>query len=171
MNAGVQVTEHHWYLVQTKPRQEELAYEHLSRQGYECYLPRFKAQRVRRGRIHRLIEPLFPRYLFIALGQSAQSRSWSPIRSTQGVSTLVRFGQEPARVQPEVVDQIRAQEHEIPEASAFAPGERLLITQGPFKGLEGVFQMLDGEQRAMVLLELLGKPVRVPVEVSGVVAG
>ena len=170
MNAGVQSTDHQWYLVQTKPRQEEVALTHLTRQGYECYLPRFKAQRVRKGRIHRLIEPLFPRYLFIALGQSAQSRSWSPIRSTQGVSTLVRFGQEPARVQPEVVDQIRAQEGETPEAEAFAPGARLLITQGPFKGLEGIFQMLDGEQRAMVLLELLGKPVRVPVEVSGVVA-
>lgn len=157
-----------WYLVQTKPRQEDLALEHLGRQGYTCYLPKMRAQRLRRGRLHRLLEPLFPRYLFIELGQSLESRSWAPIRSTQGVSHLVRFGQSPAKVSSEVVDQLRAQEAVLDEEQAFEPGARLLIQQGPFKGLEAVFQMLDGEQRVMVLLELLGKPLRMRLEANEV---
>jgi transcriptional antiterminator RfaH len=45
----------------------------------------------------------------------------------------------------------------------FAPGERVLVTEGPFAGIEGIYQMTDGESRVMVLIELLAKQVRVPV--------
>jgi transcriptional antiterminator RfaH len=45
----------------------------------------------------------------------------------------------------------------------FRPGERVRLTETPFAGIQGVYQMADGEQRAMVLIELLSKPVTVRV--------
>jgi transcriptional antiterminator RfaH len=39
----------------------------------------------------------------------------------------------------------------------FEPGERIVITSGPFIGLEGIYQMADGEARALILLELMSK--------------
>jgi len=110
-------------------------------------------------------EPLFPRYLFIRLGQGDSAPSWAPIRSTKGVSRLVSFGVEPAKVADSLVKALRAQEASVqtePER-LFKPGERVRLTEAPFAGIEGIYQMADGERRVMVLIELLSKQVRVRV--------
>jgi hypothetical protein len=96
-----------WYLVHTKPRQEEIALANLERQGYECYLPQMRIERVRRRKAEVTTEPMFPRYLFIRLDSSDQGKSWSPIRSTLGVSQLVHFGIAwPVSPQPRSVDAV-----------------------------------------------------------------
>ena len=110
-------------------------------------------------------EPLFPRYLFIRLGQGDSAPSWAPIRSTKGVSRLVSFGVEPAKVADSMVEALRAQEASVqaePER-IFKPGQRVRLTEAPFAGIEGIYQMADGERRVMVLIELLSKQVRVRV--------
>ncbi|MBI5330506.1 MAG: transcription/translation regulatory transformer protein RfaH [Betaproteobacteria bacterium] len=152
----------HWYLVHTKPRQERRAFENLERQGYECYLPTIAAEKLRRGEISVIDEPLFPRYLFIRLGDQRSSMGWLPVRSTKGVSRLVTFGVEPARVEEELVGALRARSvlaAQHPQ-ELFTPGERLRISEGPFAGLDAIYQMTDGERRVMVLIELLSKPVK-----------
>ena len=45
----------------------------------------------------------------------------------------------------------------------FKPGERVRLTEAPFAGIEGIYQMANGERRVMVLIELLSKQVRVRV--------
>ncbi|MBM4128469.1 MAG: transcription/translation regulatory transformer protein RfaH [Nitrospira sp.] len=155
----------HWYLVHTKPRQEKCALGNLQRQGYQCYLPTLPAEKLRQGALTVADEPLFPRYLFIRLGQGDSAPSWSPIRSTKGVSRLVSFGVEPAKVADSLVEALRTQEASVqaePER-LFKPGERVRLTEAPFAGIEGIYQMADGERRVMVLIELLSKQVRVRV--------
>jgi len=152
----------HWHVVHTKPRQERCALENLERQGYECYLPLLAVEKIRQGVLTVLEEPLFPRYLFIRLGSGASDKGWGPIRSTKGVSRLVTFGAEPARVDDRLIEQLRAHEGRTggQPKPLFEAGERVLITQGPFAGIEAIYQMSDGESRVMVLIELLSKPVR-----------
>ena len=70
-----------WYLLYSKPRQEGVAVENLKRQGYETYLPLVRTRRRRQGQYVSLVEPMFPRYLFIHL--SDQTDNWGPIRSTR----------------------------------------------------------------------------------------
>jgi len=82
----------HWYLVHTKPRQEKFALQNLEQQGYQCYLPTLLTEILRQGSLTVKNEPLFPRYLFIRLGQGPATQSWAPIRSTKGVSRVVSFG-------------------------------------------------------------------------------
>ena len=148
-----------WYLVHTKPRQEEIALANLQRQGYECYLPQMRIERVRRRKAEVATEPMFPRYLFIRLDSSDQGQSWSPIRSTLGVSRLVTFGQHPARVPDALVEALR-QAPPVQVARLFAPGDVVQVVSGPLQGAQGVVQASDGEQRALVLIELLGQPQR-----------
>ncbi|WP_334154603.1 transcription/translation regulatory transformer protein RfaH [Tepidimonas sp.] len=155
----------HWYLVHTKPKQEMCALENLQRQGYQCYLPTRPSEKLRQGALTVLDEPLFPRYLFICLGLGDSALSWAPIRSTKGVSRLVSFGAEPARVDEGLIELLRTQEASVrtePER-LFKPGERVRLTEAPFAGIEGIYQMADGERRVMVLIELLSKEVRVRV--------
>lgn len=152
-----------WLLVYTKPRQEKYALTHLERQGYACYLPFLTTEKVLQGALTVSQEPLFPRYLFVAMDDL--HKSWAPIRSTKGVSRLVHFGQEPARVDPALIDLLKSQEHALQGAPRrlFEPGDRVRLLHGAFAGIEGVYQMTDGERRAMVLIELLSKPVAIRV--------
>lgn len=155
----------HWYLIYTKPRQEKCALQNLEQQGYQCYLPLLPKEKLRQGALALSDEPLFPRYLFIKLAQDFMAKSWSPIRSTKGVSRLVRFGAEPARIDDALVDLLRDHEASVlaePER-LFNAGERVQLTEGPFAGIEGIYQMADGDRRVMVLIELMSKKVVVPV--------
>ncbi|MGA0807377.1 MAG: transcription/translation regulatory transformer protein RfaH [Rubrivivax sp.] len=155
-----------WYLVLTKPRQERRALDNLFNQGYECWLPQLRVEKVRQRKLTVVDEPLFPRYLFIHLPPGI---NWAPVRSTLGVTTIVRFGGLPARVPPAVMELLRAEEaarREAPVRPKFERGQVVQILTGPFVGLRAVFDMSDGEARAMVLIELLSKQTTLPVAVA-----
>jgi transcriptional antiterminator RfaH len=115
-----------------------------------------------------LDEPLFPRYLFIRLGLGDTAKSWAPIRSTRGVSRLVKFGVEPAKVDDGLIELLKAKESAAIDEPArlFNPGERVRLVSGPFAGIEGIYHMAEGERRVMVLIELMSKRVAVGVSPS-----
>ncbi len=155
----------HWYLIHTKPRQESCALINLEQQGYQCYLPTLRSEKMRQGALVLADEPLFPRYLFIRLGLEESDKSWAPIRSTRGVSKLVSFGARPARIDDCLIDLLKSQEKAMqcsPEL-LFKPGERVCLVEGPFAGLEGIYQIAEGERRVMVLIELLSKPITIGI--------
>lgn len=155
----------HWYLIHSKPRQERVALDNLERQLYPCYLPVLRIEKIRRGVLTVTEEPLFTRYLFVQLDTDSNARSWAPIHSTRGVARLVRFGAEPARVSDALIAALREQEAQaVDPKPMFESGQPVRIAAGPFAGLEGIFQMTDGQLRAMVLIEMLSRPVSVPVD-------
>jgi transcriptional antiterminator RfaH len=151
-----------WYVVQTRPRQELRAREHLERQGFHCVLPMLRVEKIRRRVRQWVEEPLFARYLFIEL--DSEGAGWNAVRSTRGVSQVVQFGGVPARLPAEWMAVFLSCSR-VP-VRLFDAGQRVLVTDGPFAGLEGIYQLPDGESRAVVLLELLGKPcaAKFPVE-------
>lgn len=159
----------YWYLIHTKPRQEKRALENLERQGYECYLPVLPTEKIQQKLVAVVDEPLFPRYLFIHLDSSQSGKSWSPIRSTIGVSRLVTFGIEPARVDQQLIDLLRVNGDLIASQPQrlFDKGDQVMMTEGPFAGMEAIYQMSNGEGRAMVLIELMSRPVKVAVAPIG----
>ena len=153
-----------WYLVHTKPRQEDVALANLERQGYECYLPQMRIELIRRRKAEVATEPMFPRYLFIRLDSSDQGKSWSPIRSTLGVSQLVHFGARAAKVDDTLVDLLRQRERALPAEAMFHHGDSVVITDGPFAGIEAIYQTSEAERRAFILLEILAKPVSMQID-------
>ena len=153
-----------WYLIHTKIRQERVALENLERQGFACFLPLIRAEKLRRGALQVVQEPLFPRYLFIRLGTGLESQSWAPIRSTVGVSRLVTFGQTPAKIEDELIAQLQVKTDSTEvQLRHFEPGEQVVVTEGAFVGVEAIYQMSDAEGRVMVLLNILSKQVKMSV--------
>jgi len=153
-----------WYVIQAKPRQEAVAEENLQRQGFEVYLPRLVQPRRRRGKWQDVVEPLFPRYLFIQLEMGIDDTS--TIRSTKGVARIVRFSDYPVPLPEGFVEFLRAHEDpargaQVPDRPQFQAGERVRILAGPFAGLEGIYNEPSGDQRVVILLDLLGKQNRV----------
>lgn len=155
-----------WYLIHSKPRQERVAGEQLERQGYEIYLPLASVRRRRRNRTIRIIDPMFPRYLFIHL--SNETDDWRPIRSTVGVSTLVRFGDMPAKIPDSLITELQVREDtdgiQILPDLEYRQGDRVRIAEGPMEGFEGVFQCRTGKERVLLLLEIAQKTVRIELE-------
>lgn len=152
-----------WYVVQTKPKQEFRALEQLQNQHYECFLPTILVQKVLKGRICVVSEPLFSRYLFIRL--DTDTSNWSPIRSTRGVSGLVAFGSRYATLPDHYIEamQERAQ---IDPSPCFTVGEPVRVTDGPFAGLDGIYHLPDGEARALVLIDLMRQPQKLSIPVA-----
>jgi len=157
-----------WYLIHSKPKDERLAKESLERQGYETYLPLILGRTKKRGKTIKSIQPMFPRYLFIHL--SDKTDDWGPIRSTLGVSSLIRFGTTPAKVPDILINSLKNSEnsqgfHELPSKS-LSLGDKLLIIEGPFEGYEAtLFSQKPGE-RVIVLLKIAESNVKVKLEQS-----
>ena len=113
-------------------------------------------------------EPLFPRYLFVG---APEGQAWAPVRSTVGVTSLVRFGGVYATVPPVLIETLlaAAADHPQPQRAVFQQGQKVKIVAGQFASLEAVFEMVDGSDRATVLLDLLGRQSRVRVDLHQLV--
>ena len=144
-----------WYLIYSKPQQERLALENLERQGYPSYLPLIRNRRRRKGRYVSIIEPMFPRYLFVHL--SDETDNWGPIRSTIGVVNLVRFGMQAARVPDSLIEMMEQRDEEGVQTLAppvLEPGDQVRIVEGVMAGYEAIFQARTGKERVVLLLQL-----------------
>ena len=143
-----------WYAVHSKPKQELRAVENLENQGFESWLPMMTVEKLRRGRLTEVVEPMFSRYLFIRL--DTEHSNWSTIRSTIGVSRLVSFGNRPAPIADALIQALRQWPERAPER-LFRAGQDVSFIDGPLKGLQGIYQAESGEARAMILVEPMSK--------------
>ncbi|MFZ5957312.1 transcription/translation regulatory transformer protein RfaH [Pseudomonas knackmussii] len=151
-----------WYLIQCKPRQDMRALEHLERQGYQCLLPIHEVERLQKGKLQLLSEPLFPGYLFIHLDKVEDN--WMPIRSTRGVNQIVKFGGRPAPVPSSVIDELS--NREMKAAPALVAGDRVRINDPSLQQVEAIFLEKNGDERVLLLLKLLQREVVVDIPIG-----
>lgn len=154
-----------WYLIHCKASQDERAEINLLNQGYTCFRPTHRRERVLRGRRSVVCESLFPSYLFIQLGAED---SWAPLRSTRGVSRVVSFGGKPLPVRDELIAQFHEQDGDALLESRFTCGERLHITDGPFIELEAIFLAMEGDERVVLLMQFLEREQRISMPLADV---
>ena len=161
-----------WYVVETHSHAEAKAAAHLRRQGFEIYLPRYCKKRRHARRVESVVAPLFPRYLFVAIDMATQR--WRSIRSTVGVARLVSNGDMPTSVSADVIDRLRQREDangfvHLESHATLAPGDRIRIVSGAFEACLGLFEGITDSERVTILLEFLGREVRILLEATSVV--
>lgn len=161
-----------WYLLQSKPREEGRAHDHLIQQGYDVFWPQVEVEKIIQGKIKMQTESMFAGYLFVKL--SDVNQNWAPIRSTRGVSRLVRFGSCAAKLSDAEINSIAACAPEM-KRHRFEAQQLVEIVTGPFKGLQGIFERLvlakNGQERALVLMELMGAKQLISLELDAVKVG
>jgi transcriptional antiterminator RfaH len=155
-----------WYLAYTKPRQEQIALSNLELQHFKAYLPLYKKFKPSALGPVALFEPMFPRYIFFRPVEPGQSIS--TVRSTKGITTIVRFGFEPAVMSDALVQCIRQIEQDrsqasLQEISNLKAGQAVRLQHTALCGVEGLIQSVSSK-RVAVLLEILGRPAVVQVE-------
>ena len=157
-----------WYVVATRPKQELVARDHLTNQGYRVLLPEIRLKKRRESRWVAVVEPLFPGYLFVRIvfGQDDPA----PIRSTRGCRDLVRFGEHHPPVHAAVLEVLMRQASSVAEGGPlFVAGESVRVDSGPFARVTAVFDMPKGDDRAQVLIQMLGKVQQVVVDADQLV--
>ena len=149
----------YWLLLQTKSREEVRAQEHLQNQGCCIFCPHIEVEKISRGKRQVQQEPLFPGYLFLKVqDEQQQGATYTSIRSTRGVSKIVRFGEAYTKLPQALIDSIEARisnTHEPLSSNMPQKGEKVTINDGAFKGMEAVYQQADGAMRSMVFINLL----------------
>ena len=157
-----------WFAVVTKPRQEQIALENLQRQGFKCFLPMAENPYQRRTKKQKqIIEPLFPRYLF--LNAIATTQNLAPVRSTRGVISMVRFGTDLAVIPDSIINAIKTRIEPNTGLIKIKPiqikaGDKVKIFDGPLAGINGIVTERNSENRALILLDLMGRPTKVEVD-------
>lgn len=159
-----------WFAVQTQPHAENKAARHLENQGYGVFFPRYRKER-RHARRRDVVEaPLFPGYIFVAL--DVTFGRWRSVLSTLGVRRLISAGDRPLALPERVMDEMRARADADGLCSldepVFHPGQMLEITEGPFKECIGLFSERDDQRRVILMLDLLGRTLRLPIAAHAV---
>ena len=154
-----------WYLLQCKPRQDGRAQEHLSRQGFECFAPTVIMQSLCAGKVREQSQPLFPGYVFVRMG--AQD-SWLSLRSTRGVNRVVGFCGQPCRVQETIIDQLRQRCATARPAPVLVRGDRVQVRVGACTEMEAIFLAMDGQERVMLLLNVLNRQHQIQVGLASI---
>ena len=162
-----------WYVAQTQVNGEMKATQNLLRQGYEVYLPRYLKRRRHARKVDFTAKPLFPRYLFVAVDIATQR--WRAIQSTQGVSRLICNGDDPAPVPHGVLAALKAREDEkgfvrMEARPAFSSGDRVRVLAGAFMDFAAQFEGMADRDRVAILLDMLGRKVRVHLDADMVAA-
>ena len=162
-----------WYVVQTHPHAENKAAAHLGRQGFATYLPCYLKRRRHARRVDVVSAPLFPRYLFIKIDTTIQR--WRSIYSTVGVSRLVCIGDAPAPVPDQVVTMLKDREDpsgfiRLDHWPLFRVGDKIRVLKGVFCDCLGLYDGMSDRDRVAILLNLLGREVRVLLDAEAVAA-
>ena len=152
-----------WYLIKTKPRQENVAIKNLENQEYSTYCPTVK---IKNNNV-----VLFPGYLFIYLDKKKEN--WSPIHSTKGVVNFVRFGLNFAQVPDTVIKFLKANQlinkEKLKNLNRFKSGDKVQITDGVFKNCVAIFKSSKSEERVILLMNLLGQQQTINIKQESVI--
>ena len=162
-----------WYVVTTKAREETKALFNLRRQGFNAYLPQHKKTRRHARRTDIVLAPLFPKYLFVEFDLDMEN--WSCINSTLGVSKLIKFGTTPTPLPTELIDEIQAREDSkgmvtLNRDLDIKQGDKVTVINGAFNDHVGIFECQNDDARIVILLNLLGRDVRVRLPSSAISA-
>ncbi len=146
-----------WYALRVKPHKERAVLQRVQEDGLDGYLPLARVNPTNPRAAKR--KPFFPGYLFVLADLDTAGTNvfnWMP-----GTLGLVSFGDIPAAVPPNLIDEIRKRLQDIEQKGGLVladlqPGDRVQIVEGPFVGYEAIFDAhLPGKDRVQVLLAFL----------------
>jgi len=144
-----------WYVVQSKPREEERAHHFLVQKSLQTYLPRMEVITIRGGRSVMKEKPLFPGYLFCRFDPE---ESLAHVRWTKGVAKILPESVSPMPISEDIIAAMRDLEQKdgIIRKKQLENNDRIRIAGGPMKHILGIFDHWTSEQgRVRVLLNFI----------------
>jgi transcriptional antiterminator RfaH len=166
-------TDASWHVVQVHGHAEHKAQLHLTRQGFETYVPRYLKRRRHARRTDTVAAPLYPSYLFVRFNPLIHR--WRSIHSTVGVVRLVCNGDVPAALDQAIIDGLKSRESadgfiQLERRPQFAPHDKVRVCEGALFDCLGLVEGMSDRDRVVILLDMLGRKVRVVLDEALIVA-
>ena len=155
-----------WYCARTQPKHEHIAAANLrKRLGLEVFHPRLRLERATRRGAVRVIEPVFPCYVFVRCNLEEGAEA---IRHTYGISSLVHFGHKIPPVPNHIIEELQQcfeSEEPLTAEECLMAGTEVTVAEGAFMGLHGVVvRVLPAKRRVQILLDFLGRTTLTEVD-------
>jgi len=160
-----------WYCARTKAKHEHIAAANLRKNlNLEVFHPRLRVERATRRCVMRVIEPLFPCYIFV---KCLLEEKLAQIQYASGVVGLVHFGGRAPQVPDSIIEELEecfVADAPMPVERCILPGDEVALVEGVFTESRAfVLRVMPARQRVQVLLDILGRPTSVEVDYSSVV--
>jgi transcription termination/antitermination protein NusG len=158
-----------WYAVHTRSRHEDRVYLGLTAKSYTAFLPKIEAWSRRKDRRKKILLPMFPGYLFVALDPIDNEIKVDVLKTFGVVKILGKpRGSEPLPVPDQKIEAIQrlvASRVEVQHFQYPQVGEAARIVDGPFKDIEGIITGTDFEKEVFVItIDLMQRAVAIRLE-------
>jgi transcription elongation factor/antiterminator RfaH len=154
-----------WYALHTRSRFENVVNQGLQKKSIEVFLPKIIVPSKRKDRKKMIRVPLFPGYIFVKTNLHPEQHL--EIVKTVGAVKLVGDKLGPISVLNETIESIKimtAADQPITTGYQFCKGDRVMVVEGPFVGVVGIFERFGGQGRIIVHIEALGQFAAVEVD-------
>jgi len=152
-----------WYALRVRPRHEKSVFEQLEAKEYDALLPLYEAKRRWADRWKIVSLPLFAGYVFCRFNTGARAR----VLATPGIIDVVRTGSDPAPIDSAEIEAIRLVVKSNVKAEPYPSllrGQRVVVSDGPLKGITGTLMDVRASVRLVISIELLQRSVQVEIE-------
>jgi transcription antitermination factor NusG len=156
----------HWYALHTRSRFEQKVYNGISGKSIEAFLPKIQVMSKRKDRRKKILIPLLPGYVFVHFDMNPEIY-WD-ILKTVGVVRMIGFEGKPVAVKEDEMSSLmilNGTDRTVHNRSYMQEGDRVMIMEGPLKGLVGFYLHHKGDtDKVVVSVELLHRSLAIEVE-------
>ena len=156
-----------WYAVHTRSRFEQKVYDGIFGKSIEVFLPKIQVMSRRKDRRKKILVPLLPGYVFVRTGLDPEE--YLNILKTVGVVRLVGFKGAPVPANENEINSLMildGTDRTVQNREYMNKGDRIIIMEGPLKGLTGFYIRHKKEEsdKVVVSVELLQRSLELDIE-------
>ncbi|MBW1722695.1 MAG: UpxY family transcription antiterminator [Deltaproteobacteria bacterium] len=154
-----------WFAVHTRSRFEQKVHAALAGKSVEAFLPRIQVMSRRKDRRKKILVPMIPGYVFVRFDLDPEVY-WDIIKTT-GVVRMIGFEGKPVPVNDEEIASLMildGTDRTVQNREYMKRGDRVMIMEGPLKGLVGFYLRHKGKGKVVVSVELLRRSLEVEIE-------
>lgn len=155
-----------WYAVHTRSRFEQKVYDAFCGKSIEVFLPKLQVMSRRKDRRKKILIPLLPGYIFV--NSDLKPEEYWDIIKTVGVVRMVGFEGKPVPAKEEEISSLMildGTDRTVQNRTFMKSGDRVMIMEGPLKGLVGFYLRHKGQSdKVVVSVDLLHRSLAVEME-------
>lgn len=156
-----------WYAIYTMPRAEKKVFERMINAEINVYLPLITTIRKWSDRKKKVTVPLISSFVFVR----TQEKNLNKLYDIQGVCGVLKHLKKPAVIKESEIENLKillseSEEYLVFNEIAFIEGEEVVVTKGPFKGLQAICILVKGKHRIIVGISAIGNWMEINIPIS-----
>ena len=155
-----------WYAIHTRSRFEQKVFDGLRGKSIESFLPKMLVMSRRKDRRKKILVPLLPGYVFVQT--DLNNTEYLQILKTVGVVRMVGIKGRPAPAKEEEIASLMildGTDRTVQNRAYMNKGDRVMIMEGPLKGLVGYYLRHKGQSdKVVVSVDLLQRSLEIEIE-------